>query len=481
MSSSTDTPPIRVTATVDDSGPREFEFKTQFSFGRGGECAVCIKNEFVSRVHADVFYHQGQWWLRDLQSSNGTYLDGNRIETVPLRPKGSIQLGKKGPVVAIEIVQPALAPRSDEVVAKYVDRYFGDRPAGEPVGEHTMYVRKAFSQVQKKQKRRYTGVMVVLGVLLIAAGAVAWVEHRQASQQRASATELFYAMKLLDVNIARVEKMVMDSGNKAGIDQVRSYQSQRKAMEDSYSRYLTTLKIYDTKKTEEERLILRVARIFGECEMDMPPEFMAEIKEYIKKWQSSPRYANAIRTALANNYTPTIVQEFLAQNLPPEFFYLALQESNFDAHITGPPTHMGRAKGMWQFIPKTAAHYGLKVGPLLDLDRVDVADDRHNWQAETKAAASYIKDLFSMDAQASGLLVMACYNWGEDRVLPLVKTMPANPRERNFWKLLTQYREKVPGQTYDYVFYIVSAAVIGENPRLFGFNFDSPLAKYTAR
>ena len=34
----------------------------------------------------------------------------------------------------------------------------------------------------------------------------------------------------------------------------------------------------------------------------------------------------------------------------------------------------------------------------------------------------------------------------------------------------------MPDQTYDYVFYIVSAAVIGENPRLFGFQFDNPLA-----
>jgi hypothetical protein len=32
-----------------------------------------------------------------------------------------------------------------------------------------------------------------------------------------------------------------------------------------------------------------------------------------------------------------------------------------------------------------------------------------------------------------------------------------------------------PPETYNYVFYIVSAAVIGENPRLFGFNFNNPL------
>ncbi len=52
--------------------------------------------------------------------------------------------------------------------------------------------------------------------------------------------------------------------------------------------------------------------------------------------------------------------------------------------------------------------------------------------------------------------------------------MPEDPRERNFWKLLTKYRERIPQETYDYVFSIVSAAVIGEAPELFGFDFDVP-------
>ena len=56
-----------------------------------------------------------------------------------------------------------------------------------------------------------------------------------------------------------------------------------------------------------------------------------------------------------------------------------------------------------------------------------------------------------------------------------IKEMPANPRERNFWKLLERHRNEVPDETYNYVFSIVSAAVIGENPRLFGFPFDNPL------
>ena len=31
-------------------------------------------------------------------------------------------------------------------------------------------------------------------------------------------------------------------------------------------------------------------------------------------------------------------------------------------------TYKGIAKGMWQFIPETAVKYGLRIGPLADLD-----------------------------------------------------------------------------------------------------------------
>jgi hypothetical protein len=52
--------------------------------------------------------------------------------------------------------------------------------------------------------------------------------------------------------------------------------------------------------------------------------------------------------------------------------------------------------------------------------------------------------------------------------------MPQNPRERNFWRLLSM--KEIPQETHDYVFYIFSAAVICENPGLFGFDFTCPMA-----
>jgi membrane-bound lytic murein transglycosylase D len=209
--------------------------------------------------------------------------------------------------------------------------------------------------------------------------------------------------------------------------------------------------------------------------LTMPPKFMREVERYIEFWKSTNRLATAIQTAERNGYLSHIKQELLSHDLPPQLLYVALQESNFDPFASGPMTRKGIAKGMWQFIPDTAIKYGLRIGPLREYPHKDTRDDRHNWQKSTTAAARYLKDLYSTDAQASALLVMASYNWGEDRVIPLIRSMPLNPRDRNFWRLLEKYRDKLPGETYNYVFYIFSAAVIGENPSLFGFGFRPPL------
>jgi hypothetical protein len=129
---------------------------------------------------------------------------------------------------------------------------------------------------------------------------------------------------------------------------------------------------------------------------------------------------------------------------------------------------------MWQFVPATAVQYGLKTGPLVDVAKVDPRDERHDVSKSTEAAAKYLSDMYNTEAQASGLLVVASYNWGHNVVKGLIRQMPGSARERNFWKFLAEYRDKIPKQTYDYVFYIFSAAVIGDNPKLWGFNFERP-------
>src|SRR5690606_24642242 len=46
--------------------------------GRSSE-ALPITDSTVSRRHAELTPDDGRWWLRDLGSQNGTYLNGVRI------------------------------------------------------------------------------------------------------------------------------------------------------------------------------------------------------------------------------------------------------------------------------------------------------------------------------------------------------------------------------------------------------------------
>jgi hypothetical protein len=59
-----------------------------------------------------------------------------------------------------------------------------------------------------------------------------------------------------------------------------------------------------------------------------------------------------------------------------------------------------------------------------------------------------------------------------------IEGVPANPQQRNYWRFLNEYRDRMPEETKNYVLHIFAAAVIGQDPRLFGFDFDNPLEPY---
>jgi hypothetical protein len=364
-------------------------------------------------------------------------------------------------------------------LAHYKDHYFG-KTLDQAGGEHTMMVRRAFAEVQKKQRMTYGAIIGLVVLLLVAISGVAWYKHSQVVEQRQLATEVFYTMRALEIDLIKLRVEAEQRKSMEAKKQIDAVKDQKKKLEQSYDRYVDSLDIYSKGLSEKEKIIMRMAHRFGECEINMPDGFVEEVFGFIANWQSSKRLARVIRRAKRQGYIPKILEALNQEELPAEFFYLAVQESNLDHQAVGPPTRFGIAKGMWQFIPSTAEKYGLRVGPLKDEAVVDLLDERHNFDKSTRAAASYLRDIYTTDAQASGLLVMASYNWGERRVVKLIQTMPENPRERNFWQLISAYRKKVPDETYDYVFSIFTAAVIGENPRLFGFEFDNPLVKADA-
>lgn len=47
--------------------------------GRSNDCAVRLDNPEVSREHANVYFQEGTWWLRDRGSRFGTTIDGRQV------------------------------------------------------------------------------------------------------------------------------------------------------------------------------------------------------------------------------------------------------------------------------------------------------------------------------------------------------------------------------------------------------------------
>ncbi len=495
MSASANMPAL-IIAREGGAPPSTWTTQRVVTIGRHSDCDIRIESAVVSRHHAEIRWEDGQWWIQDLKSANGVFIDGRQIQRAALFGAGRIQLGAGGPALSFTIesaagmgagttVSPSAPPpkgSADSTPAaarasldEYKNHYFG-KTTDDSIGEHTMMVRRAYAEVRRKQRLMYGGVIGLVVVLLIVTGGIAWYKHTQVLAQRRLAAEVFYTMRALEIDLIKLRVDAEQRKSLEAKQRIEAAKARKRTLEQSYARYVDSLDVYSQGLSEKERLIMRMAHRFGECEINMPDGFVAEVSRYIEKWQSSERLARVIRRGRRRGDISRIVAALAAEDLPAPFFYLAVQESNLDREAVGPPTRFGIAKGMWQFIPSTAEQYGLRVGPLKNEPVVDLLDERHDIEKSTRAAARYLRDIYTTDAQASGLLVMASYNWGERRVIRLIQTMPADPRERNFWKLITTYRDQVPDETYDYVFSIFTAAVIGENPRLFGFSFDNPLA-----
>jgi peptidoglycan lytic transglycosylase D len=478
-------PPVPILVCIEQGNAIQsnLRFTDSFRIGRDKACQIQLREPPVSRMHTEVSFDGDRWWVRDLNSSNGTYVNDVRIQEAPLSERTKLELGKGGPVLwlTLEGMEEKRDPSKilslrDETPAsmtQVIQRYFG-KTQSENAGEHTMTIRRAFERVRKKQTRKYWTIIAAAAVLLIGAGGVVVYQQIKLQKMRDMAEDIFYTMKTVELQVAQIESVVQSTADPGQRVEMAAKRAQLKEMEDRYTDFVDELGLYGKKMSEEDRLIFRTARIFGECEVNMPAGFVREVRSYIGKWRSSDRLNDAIRRAETNGYVHPVTEEMLANHLPPQFFYLALKESGFNDRSVGPKTRYGIAKGIWQFIPPTAIKYGLHPGPLLEVRRYDPRDERYDFEKATRAAARYLKDIYSTEAQASGLLVIASYNWGENNIAEIIRRMPKNPRERNFWRLLERY--KIPRETYDYVYYIFSAAVIGENPRLFGFGFKNPLS-----
>jgi transcriptional regulator with GAF, ATPase, and Fis domain len=64
------------------------------TLGREPENAVCLPDVKASRVHAELARKEGRWILKDLGSSNGTWSEAGRIDSLPLADGDTFRIGR---------------------------------------------------------------------------------------------------------------------------------------------------------------------------------------------------------------------------------------------------------------------------------------------------------------------------------------------------------------------------------------------------
>ena len=383
-----------------------------------------------------------------------------------------------------DLLKTAEEAPPDPSVTAYVNRYFANTASESDV--HAQMIKKAYTRVRNKERSKYRGVIGVLLILIIASASYIVWQQQYRKGQEAKALALFDLIKQNDVKDAELISLAIQVNPDSLPALKRKIEQERRERMALYDGYIKNGKLIRT-ANEEERLIIRSARLFNESDIGIPESFVDSVKQAIAFWQTKGRtkYINSIRLAEERGYTSMIVQTMMKYGLAPEFFYLALQESEFNYRAVGPATRWGYAKGMWQFIPDTGERYHLVPGPKKDLRVFDQLDDRHNVEKATEAAAAYLSDIYRTLANASSLLVIASYNWGEHRVIrrldeldKSLAEMQNTSEDRNYWNIYTRYNKRIPEETKDYVLKIFAAAVIGQNPEHFGFNMDNPLQRH---
>jgi len=142
-------------------------------------------------------------------------------------------------------------------------------------------------------------------------------------------------------------------------------------------------------------------------------------------------------------FIPAIQSTLAKYNVPREFLYLAMAESNFRTKAYSNK----RAAGLWQFMPKTGRRYNLKID--------EYVDERRDLIKSTQAAAKYLSSLHKRFGK--WYLAAIAYNCGGGRLNSAIKK--AGTDELSV--LLDEKKKFLPKESRFYIRKIVALALIG--------------------
>ncbi len=176
------------------------------------------------------------------------------------------------------------------------------------------------------------------------------------------------------------------------------------------------------------------------------------VREWEEWYSSRPDYM-ARMVERSSRYLHHIVEELERRNMPTEIALLPMIESAYNPQAYS----RAHASGLWQFIPSTGKHYGLRQNWWYD-GRRDVI-------AATNAALDYLEKLYAQFGNWD--LALASYNWGEGAVGRAIAKNQAKGLPGDYESLT------MPAETRGYVPKLQAVKNIIANPARFGLKLAS--------
>jgi membrane-bound lytic murein transglycosylase D len=424
----------------------------------------------VSLYHLEITCAAGQCRIRDVGSTNGTYLDGNPVTEADLPLNSIIRLGSNGPEFGVTadqgdgaeldrtLVLPAGMPLDappeqpltpdashESLLSEAVQLARQSRAEGE--GNQTLtLMRNVLAHLLRRRTGRFRLAIVVLAVALLGTGGLsAWRLSVLRREGRA-----------VDEHIRQIEQRleadVSGQDTERLIAELSTYQDQARSLEHS------VLYRYAAKRKEDfvTRELRTVLAEFGADTYSVPPGFVQHVNRYIEQYRGADRSLMEAALNQSRGKLETIRKILVAEKLPPDLAFMPLVESALE--LKG--VSAAGAAGPWQLTPSTARAFGLRVD--------SAVDERFDLRKSTRAGCRYMRELIlDFGAGASVMLALAAYNLGPGKVKQAIMKVEDPIKQRNFWYL---YRARaLPSETREYVPRVFAAILIGRNPDQFGF------------
>ncbi len=206
--------------------------------------------------------------------------------------------------------------------------------------------------------------------------------------------------------------------------------------------------------TPEERKALLSK---GDFDRELGPEELRDVALHFKSLVHKGRSTVTVSIERARAYMPYIRKVLQEEKLPAELAYLAFVESNYN------PLARSRsgALGLWQFIPGTGRHCGLRQDWWMD--------ERRDPYLSTRAAAAYLTELNKRFRDWH--LAVSAYNAGPGKIARGLEATGAQTffelRRRN--DRITDSKNKLSEENREYLLKFLAVCKIMRNLELLGF------------